>query len=210
MAKADFGANPEKVNQIKSEKTLVLIKPDAVARKIIGEIITRFEKKSLKIAGMKFVHPSTQQIEAHYSGNKKYLTEVGQKTYDNFTQKGLEVDKTPYEIGVMVRQRLIDSMSAGPIVALVLEGAHVVEAVRAMRGATSPAQALPGTIGFDYSLDSYELGDAGDWGVKNIIHASDSVENAKHEIGIWFKEEELVHYDTAECRVLYSKDWYKK
>lgn len=209
MAKANFGADPEKVDKIKREKTLILIKPDAVARKIVGEIIGRFEKKSLKVVALKLVHPTKETVAAHYIDDEVWLVEAGTKTYNNFVEKGFEVAESPREIGLMIRQRLVDSMTAGPVVAMVVEGAHVIEAARKMRGATSPTRAEPGTIGFDYSVDSYELGDAGDWGTKNIIHASDSVENANREIAIWFKPEEIIEYDTAECQILYSKSWYK-
>lgn len=209
MPKVDFRPDPKKVDAIRREKTLILIKPDAVTRKIVGEVIDRFERKSLKIVALKLVHPTKTMVEQHYIDSEEWLTEAGTKTYNNFIEKGFEVDKTPREIGLLIRKRLMSSMTAGPVVAMVVEGAHVVEAARKMRGATSPTHATPGTIGFDYSVDSYELGDAGDWGTKNIIHASDSVENAKREIGIWFKPNEIIEYDSAECQVLYSKDWYK-
>lgn len=209
MPKVDFKSDPKRVEAIRREKTLILIKPDAVARKLVGELMGRFERKSLKIVALKLVHPTSAMVEQHYVDTEEWLAEAGTKTYNSFIEKGFEVDKSPREIGLMIRNRLMDSMTAGPVVAMVVEGAHVVDAARKMRGATSPTHAEPGTIGFDYSVDSYELGDAGDWGTKNIIHASDSVENAKREIAIWFKPEEIVEYDSAECQVLYSKDWYK-
>lgn len=209
MEKVNFGADPEKVEKIRREKTLILMKPDAVARKIVGEIISRFEKKSLKVVALKLVHPTKEMVAAHYIDDENWLVETGTKTYNDFTEKGFKVEESPREIGLIIRKRLMYSMTAGPVVAMVVEGAHVIDAARKMRGATSPSHAEPGTIGFDYSVDSYELGDAGDWGTKNIIHASDSVENATREIAIWFKPEEIIEYDTAECQILYTKNWYK-
>jgi nucleoside-diphosphate kinase len=114
------------------------------------------------------------------------------------------------ELALNTHRKLMESLTAGPVVALALEGAHVIEVVRKMRGATSPLFSDVGTIGFDYSLESYELSDSGDWAIKNIIHGSDSPESAEREIAIWFKPEEVVNYETAITEVAYTKNWYPK
>lgn len=200
--------NSKKVEQLRRERTLVLLKPDAVVRKIMGEILTRFERKGLKVVAMKMVWPAKAQVENHYQDDEDWYLSSGTRTYEGYVEKGLKPPLPPRELGIMTRNKLMESLSAGPVVALVLEGAHVIEIVRKLRGATSPQLADVGTIGFDYSIDSYELADAGEWAIKNVIHASDSAESAERELAIWFKPSELVEYKTAEDEVLYSKKWY--
>lgn len=201
----------EKFEKIRRERSLVLIKPDGVMRKLVGEIITRFEKKGLKIIAMKMMIPTQSQVEIHYTDSEEWLLESGTRTFNSYKERGVEPPlSSPREFGLYTRRKLMDSLGAGPVVALVLEGPHVIEVVRKMRGSTSPLLADVGTIGFDYSLDSYEVADAGDWPIKNIIHASDSPENAQREIEIWFDKDDIVDYHAAEDEVLFSKDWYGK
>ncbi len=202
-----ISADPKKLKKLSKERTLVLIKPDAVMRKLVGEIVTRFEKKGLKIVAMKMQWPTEDQVNRHYTDSEEWLLGSGQRTYDGYLEKGLEPPAQPRDLGLNTRRKLIESLQAGPVVALVLEGAHAIEVVRKMRGATSPLFADVGTIGFDYSLESYELSDAGDWAIKNIIHASDSPENAKAEMDIWFSKGEVHDYTSAEDHILYTKDF---
>jgi nucleoside-diphosphate kinase len=176
----------------------------------VGEILQRFERKGLRIVAMKLVQPTKTQVEKHYTDSEEWLLSSGQRTYDGYIEKGLKPPLQPRDLGLNTRRKLMEGLMAGPVVAMVLEGPHVIEVVRKMRGATSPQLADVGTIGFDYSLESYELSDAGDWAIKNIIHGSDSPENAKTEIDIWFDKSELVEYKTAIQDILYSKDWYGK
>lgn len=202
--------NPQKLEELRHERTLVIIKPDGVLRKIVGELISRFERKGLKIAAMKMVWPTRQLAEHHYIDSDEWLVDTGTKTYNSYLEKGLKPDITPREIGMNTRRKLIEHLTAGPVVALILEGAHAIETVRKMRGATSPLLAEVGTIAFDYTLESYELADAGDWAIKNVIHASDSVANYQRERDIWFKQDEVINYDTAIDHVLYTNEWFQK
>lgn len=199
-----------KLEALRRERSLVIIKPDGVMRKIVGELITRFERKGLKIAGMKMIWPTQELAEKHYIDSEEWLLDTGTKTFNSYMEKGVQPDQTPREIGMRVRNLLIDHLTAGPVVALILEGAHAVEVLRKMRGATSPLKADVGTIGFDYTLESYELSDAGDWAIKNVLHASDSPTNYQREREIWFGEDEVVDYDTAIDHVLYTNDWFQK
>ncbi len=201
-------ADPKKLAEMRYEHSLVLLKPDAVARKISGEIISRFEKKGLKIIALKMTWPTPTQAEEHYEADEDWYISSGTRTYEGYIEKGLKPPLEPRELGVNTRRKLMSSLTAGPVIALVLQGAHVIETVRKMRGATSPQLADVGTIGFDYSLDSYELADAGEWAIRNVIHASDSPESAEREIKIWFKPPDLMEYKTAEDDILYTKDWY--
>ncbi len=203
-------ADAKRLDELRREKSLVVIKPDAVVRRIVGELITRFERKGLKIVGLKLVWPTRDLAERHYIDTDEWLVDTGTKTYNSYVEQGYTPDITPREIGLNTRRKLIDHLTAGPVIALILEGAHAIEVVRKMRGATSPLAADVGTIGFDYTLESYELSDAGDWAIKNVIHASDSPANAAREINIWFTSAEVVDYKTAIDDVLYSNDWFQK
>lgn len=198
------------LKDLRHERSLVLIKPDAVARHIVGEIISRFERKGLKLVALKLVWPDEEKTGQHYVATEEWLMDTGGKTYQSYVDKGVTPPVGPRELALQVRERLMESLTAGPVVAMVLEGAHVIEVVRKMRGATSPLGAEVGTIGFDYSLESYQLSDAGGWAIKNIIHASDSRENAEREIKIWFQPDELVNYETVITEVAYTRNWYPK
>ena len=195
---------------MRRERTLVLLKPDAVIRKIAGEIIQRFERKGFKIIGLKMIWPDDELAQRHYTDSEDWLVGTGTRTYDNYVAKGTKPPLEPRELGLNTRRKLMEHITAGPVIAIVLEGAHVVELVRKMRGSTSPRSADVGTIGFDYTIDSYELSDAGDWATKNVVHASDSPATAQAEIAIWFSPQELHDYDTAIDHVIYSKHWQQK
>ena len=151
------------------ERTLVLIKPDGVQRGLMGEIVTRFEKVGLKIVGMKM-----QWVDKLFA-RKHYAAHVEKKFYP-----GLEA-----------------MITEGPVLAMVLEGLHAVELIRKMVGATEPKSAPPGTIRGDYSHHSYAYTDAQGKSIKNLVHASGNLEEAKQEIALWFKEEELHTYKTV-------------
>lgn len=198
------------LEKLRHERSLVLIKPDAVARHLVGEIMTRFERKGLKMVALKLVWPTEELAGEHYVATEEWIGSSGQRTYDSYVEKGITPPASPRELALNTRRKLMEALTIGPVVAMVLEGAHVIEVVRKMRGATSPLAAEVGTIGFDYSLESYQVSDAGDWAIKNIIHGSDSPENAEREIAIWFQPHELVHYETIVTEVAYTKDWQPK
>ena len=141
------------------EKTLILIKPNAIQRGLVGDIVTRFERKGLRIVGMKMLFMNDELVREHYA----HL---------------VERPFFPY---------LKASMQASPLIACCLEGAEAVETVRLMVGATNSRRALPGTIRGDFSMS----------GEQNVVHASDSIENALVEIERFFKPEELFDYDSA-------------
>jgi nucleoside-diphosphate kinase len=200
-------ADKKKLDKLRNERTLVLLKPDAVKRQIVGELITRFERKGLKITALKMILASEAQAGAHYTDSEEWLKDSGERTYNSYLEKGLEPPMEARDLALNTRRKLMDGLTAGPLVAIVLQGAHVIEILRKMRGATSPQAADVGTVGFDYSVDSYELADAGDWPIRNIIHASDSAENAEREIKIWFDKDEVLEYTSAVEHILYSKEW---
>lgn len=184
---------------IKTEKTLVLLKPDAVARGLVGEILGRFEKAGLKIVAMKMLQPTKEQVAGHYSGPEAWVAGMGNKTLESFQEFGMDVKaelgtEDPLAIGKMVLGWLIEYISSGPIVAIVFEGVHAVKAIRKMVGFTIPSRANPGTIRGDYSIDSNTISSMEKRSTKNLIHASGDTDEAAQEIAYWFTPEELVCY----------------
>jgi len=157
------------------EKTLIVFKPDAVARGIVGEIITRFERAGFKIVGAKMLQPDHQHYYDHYEGIGTLKTRKGDEIFES----------------------QLASMKEGPVIAMVLEGVEAVEAVRKMVGDTEPKAALPGTIRGDYAHVTYGQAASIGRGVANIIHASADSEEAKKEIAHWFSETELYDYSAT-------------
>ena len=184
------------------ERTLVVFKPDAVQRGLIGEIIARFEKVGLKIVGSKMFIPSEELLDKHYPADRKEFVEMlGQRTVESYEEAGLDpVEKFGHKdfakIGENVRKWLTAFMSSSPVLAIVLEGPHAIEVVRKMVGSTLPQKALPGTIRGDYSFDSSFFANSNSRPIKNLIHASGNIEEATFEVPLWFDDNELFEYDT--------------
>ncbi len=169
------------------EETLVLVKPEGVEKKLIGEIISRFEKAGLQIAGLKLVQATEELTERHYPLSDEWVKGLAEKTRASFAKKGIEMKETDLEIAERVQAWLKNHLKSGPIIAMVLRGNCAVEIVRKLVGSTEPKSAAPGTIRGDFSADSYELADKEQRCIRNIIHASSSVEEAKREIDVWFR-----------------------
>ncbi len=186
-----------------SEKTLVVLKPDAVQRGIIGDIIGRFEKRGLKIAGAKMMIPGDDLLNKHYPGDRDELVAgIGQRTLDGYKDLGIDVKEKfghddPVKIGHQVRSWLVDFMRSGPVFAMVVEGPNAIAVVRKIRGNTEPLRAELGTITGDHSFDSSAFANAQDRPIKNLVHASGNKEEADFEVALWFHEDELFDYDTV-------------
>lgn len=159
----------------REEQSLIVFKPDAVQRGVVGEILSRFERVGLKIVGMKMIHPDKDHYFHHYETIGNMVTRRGQKTFDS----------------------TLALMSEGPVIACVLEGVEAASLIRKMVGATEPKSALPGTIRGDYAHISFSHADAQGLAVSNIIHASGDAEEAKAEIAHWFSQHELFNYETT-------------
>ena len=157
------------------ERTLIILKPDAVKRGIVGEIFTRFERVGLKIVGSKMLQPNYDHYYHHYEDISKMVSRRGQEAFDV----------------------TLDMMQEGPVIACVLEGIHAVELVRKMVGTTEPKAASPGTIRGDYAHISFAHANARGLGIANIIHASGDEKEAKEEISHWFSDSELFEYETV-------------
>ena len=149
------------------EKTFVMIKPNAVQRNLIGEIVKRIEQKGFMINALKFIKVSKEQAQKHYAVHKE-------RPFFN---------------------ELVISITSNPVVVMVVSGNNAVEIMRFLAGATKPTESLPGTIRGDFSND---IG-------MNVVHTSDSVENAKYEMGIYFKDDEILEYDKTLNKEVFSK-----
>ena len=141
---------------------MILLKPDCVHRRLVGAIVQRLEQKGLRLAGLKLVQASRNLAEQHYAVHK------GKPFYES----------------------LLQFLTAGPTVALVLEGREAVTVARNLIGATDGVKAPPGTIRGDFAISVQN----------NLVHGSDSPDNARAEIALWFKPEELVNYQPVDSQ----------
>ena len=165
------------------EKTIVILKPDAMQRGIMGEIITRFERAGLKIIAAKMLRPNYDHYYKHYEEIGKMISRRGQKAFDV----------------------TLEMMQEGPVLAMVLEGVEAASLVRKMVGTTEPKSAAPGTIRGDYSHMSFGYADEQGVGIPNLVHASGDAEEAKQEIAHWFSENEIFDYETTHEKFTQTK-----
>ncbi len=157
------------MSQTMLQKTLVVLKPDAVKRGLIGEIISRFEKVGLHLVAMKMVWVDDELAHKHYEGIGTMITRYGQEIFSINA----------------------DYMKSGPVIAMIWEGMDSIEVVRKMVGSTEPKASLPGTIRGDYAHNNYGYANAqGAW-LTNLIHASANAEEAADETALWFGSEEM-------------------
>ena len=159
--------------EIDLERTLVLLKPDAVQRGLMGRIIQRFEDVGLKIVATKMIWPDRELADKHYA-------DLGERK------------------GQAVKDRVVNMLTQiGPVMALVIEGIEAIDEVRMLVGTTEPKSALPGTIRGDFAHVSYKYADGKDIGIKNLIHASGNHEDAVREVALWFKDSEIYSYKSV-------------
>lgn len=185
------------------ERTLVVLKPDALQRGIIGDVISRFEKVGLKLIGAKMMIPTKELADMHYPRDRKeFIAGMGQKTLDNYKQTGKDPiadfgTDDPHKIGLEIQGWLVDFITSDAVLAMVWEGPHAVELVRKITGSTLPALAQPGTIRGDFSFDSSSLANEYKRPIRNLVHASGDKVEANFEVGLWFTEDELFDYHTV-------------
>ncbi len=170
------------------ERTLIIFKPDAVQRHIVGEILARFERAGLRIAGMKMVAPDKEHFHAHYEGISKLVSRWGEDIY-NIT---------------------MSQMTESPVIAVVLEGVEAVAHVRKMVGTTDPRESAPGTIRGDYTHITRAYTNERGSTLPNLIHASGDPSEAKEEISLWFNKNELYDYPTAHTAIVHGRKITKK
>lgn len=192
---------------MKQERTLVLLKPDAVQRNLVGEIVSRFERVGLKIVGLKFIAPDKERAYKHYVKDENEIEALGKRSIEGKKKAGMDVDDDPKELGQEIIDRLIVFLTSGPVVAIVLEGHGAIKIVRKLVGSTEPLNADVGTIRADFTLDSYTIADGDGRAVRNLIHASSDEREASYEVDLWFGEDEIVSYRNVRETVLYDAEW---
>ncbi|RJQ14583.1 nucleoside-diphosphate kinase [Candidatus Parcubacteria bacterium] len=191
--------------QVKQEQTLVIIKPDGVKRGLVGEVVNRFERRGLKIIALEMSAPTREEMEKHYPTDKDWVTNLGQNLIKSSQEYNIPLDlerdygtSDIYEIGKKVRGWLIDFMTSGPIVKIVVEGILAIKMVRKIVGPTIPSFAEMGTIRGDFSVDSPLFANPSKRAIRNLIHASGNKAEAEHEINLWFKSNQIHSYKRAE------------
>lgn len=190
---------------LSKERTLVIIKPDGIQRTLVGEIIKRYERMGLKMVAVKMLVPTAEFIETHYTLDPDWRRVTGEKTIKGYQDKGMTPPSLdPLEITAKILENLKRYMTSGPVIAMVWQGAHAVKIIRKVTGGTEPLTSDMGTIRGDFVLDSYQIGDTDGRAVRNLIHASGSVEEAEMEIKHWFKDEEIINYRLVQEQILYD------
>ncbi len=177
----------------------MLIKPDGVRKGLVGEIIKRLEQRDLKIVALEMFQATREEMDAHYPTDEVWIRRIGTKTEDTYKRYGYDITKDfgstdHIVIGTVVRGWLIDFMTMGPMVKLVVQGVHAIDMVRKITGPTMPYLAEMGTIRGDFSADSPAIANAEKRAVYNLLHASETPEEAAHEIDHWFAREPLFKY----------------
>lgn len=196
------------MNNPKQEKTVFIIKPDGVKRGLVGEILSRFEKRGLKIVALNMVLASKEEMDKHYPKDELWIKRLGEKSLANYQQYGVDPKEKlgtsdPLEIGKMIRRWVVDYMTSGPIVKGVVSGVHAIDMVRKICGNSLPNLADMGTIRGDFSVDSAVSANLNKRSIRNIIHASENPIEFKNESELWFNEKEIFDYKRAEEDIMF-------
>ena len=189
----------------KTERTLVVLKPDTIQRNLIGDIISRFERAGLKIIAMKFLLPTRELAYKHYVKSEEEVIALGNRSIEGNRKRGIEIMGEPKEIGQRIMDRLVEYLAHSPVVAMVLEGNNSIQIVRKLVGSTEPTSSDVGTIRGDYTIDSYDLADADKRAIRNLVHASANQVDVDYEIPVWFNENEIYTYRNIRDAVLYDE-----
>lgn len=186
------------------ERTFVILKPDTVQRSLIGEVIRRFEQTGLKCTAMKMFVPDEERLIQHYNKTEEWFLKKGTNVVNDLMAQGLPITKEPIEYGKDIIRTIVRYMTAGPVIAMVWEGNQAVNVVMKIVGTTEPSTSDVGTIRGDYTIDSYGHASYENRAVRNLIHCSDAVSEAEREIAIWFTEDDVMSYTTAQERIMYD------
>ena len=196
---------------IKFERTFCMIKPDGVKRGLVGDIIQRFERAGLKMVAIKMLQANADQVRAHYPmQDPVWIERLGGKSLSSFEHIDTDPAEAlgtidPTEIGKRVAESLVEYLTSGPSVAMVIEGMQAFEMVRKLCGHTLPFKADVGTIRGDYSVDSPAVANVEMRAIHNIIHASENRQEAENEIALWFEGHDIPTYDLGNEAIMYAK-----
>ncbi|MBU0976360.1 MAG: nucleoside-diphosphate kinase [Patescibacteria group bacterium] len=181
---------------MKTERTLVVIKHDAVMRGLMGEVIQRLERVGLKLIALEFLAATQDMGDKHYASSEDNLKRFGNNTLTMCKEQGIDPvkkygTKDPLEMGKIIKQWNVELITRGPVLAMVWEGPDAVNIVRKLAGPTNPQIAPPGTIRGDYSWDNFEVANDELRSVYNVLHASGNAKEAELEIKLWFLDDEI-------------------
>lgn len=188
------------------ERTFIILKPDTVQRSLIGEVIKRFERTGLKFTAMKMFVPEKDKLMVHYNKDEAWFLKKGNRIIEDLKAQGLPVEKDAMAYGRGIIDTIVTYMTVAPVIAMVLEGNQAVAVVTKLVGTTEPSTSDVGTIRGDYTVDSYGHSSYENRAVRNLIHCSESPEEAEREIAVWFTESEIMNYVTAQERIMYDID----
>ena len=202
-------AGKYKTHKLPTERTFVMVKPDGVMRGLIGEVVKRIEQRGLKIIAMKMIHATPEKVDNFYPKDSAWVERLGNKGLKTFNEYKLDPiaelgTDNPAEIGAQVRSYIVDYMTMGPMVPMVVEGLHAISLIRKLAGDTLPVFAQPGTIRGDFSHDAPTAANIEGRGIFNIVHASETPEEAAHEIQHWFDASELHDYDRSDHVIMFG------
>jgi nucleoside-diphosphate kinase len=188
----------------KQERTFVLLKPDAVQRSLIGDVLHRIERTGLKLVGLKIILPTRAQAMEHYFKDDVWCEEKGLRIVTLMKGAGKRPRKSATEYGRDIVRALADFLTSGPVVVMIWQGNEAVGVVRKLAGSTEPTTSDVGTIRGDLTIDSYRMANVDGRAVRNLIHCSDKPEEAEREIKIWFKKDEQLSYRLLNEEILYD------
>lgn len=188
----------------KKERTLIILKPDAIQRSLMGEILMRIERTGLKFVAVEFFVPKAEQCWTHYNKDEEWFLKKGARIVEDRTAHGMSIEKEAREYGKDIIQSNVDFFTSGPVLAAVVEGNQAVAIVKKLVGGTEPTTSDVGTIRGDFTVDSYALSSMDNRAVRNLIHCSDSPEEAEREIPIWFDPSDIINYRLVQEQVLYD------
>lgn len=192
-------SNEVKKNKIKEERTFLMLKPDGVRKGLIGELLRRVEQRDLKIVALEMFQPTVAEVDEHYPKDAAWIKRLGEKSLKTYAQYSIDPTAElgtddPEKIGIMVRKWLVDYMVSAPLVKMVVEGVHAVDMVRKIVGPTMPYLADMGTFRGDFSSDSAAIANTEKRAVMNLAHASETPQEAEHEIKFWFGDKPIYSY----------------
>ncbi len=187
-----------------TEQTLVIIKPDGVQRSLMGEIMNRIERTGLKFVAVKLLVPEEEKCWKHYNKDEEWFMKKGARIIEDRTNHGMPIEKDQMQYGKDIIQSNVEFFTSGPVLALIIEGNQSVAIVKKLVGGTEPLTSDVGTIRGDLTVDSYALSSLDNRAVRNLIHCSDSPEEAQREIPLWFEKSEIVSYKHLQGQILYD------
>jgi nucleoside-diphosphate kinase len=201
------------IQGLKNQQTYCMIKPDGVLRGLTGEIIKRIELSGLKIVAMKMVQAEREMIIKHYPmSDQAWVDRLGDKGLNTFNDLDLDAKEflgtdNKSEIGKGVAESLINYMTSGPLVCMIVEGIQAIDMVRKLAGHTLPFKAEMGTIRGDFSVDSPAIANVESRAIHNLFHASETAQEAQNEIKLWFGDNGSIQYSRTGEDVMYSKTY---